>query len=111
MQEISLSSLSFPLYHSLVQLYANIEGYNNPATSFKRRDHPHIIYKDDELRKGARPETEKRQLSDKNSNNLSLRKNPQKLREYKQKRYKNYRNKLITTTSVRKLLLRGITSL
>ena len=99
--------------NDLLQLYADIDGYDNPATLFKRRYQSIETNMDNNLRHRARPDTVL-----KNDNKIiaieltcPYETNTEKSREFKKRRYENFKNELITPTSNFKLILLEITSL
>ena len=99
--------------NDLLQLYADIDGYDNPVTLFKRRYQIIETNMDGSLRHRARPD-----IVLKNENQIiaieltcSFENNIEKSREFKKRQYENLKNKLITPTSNFKLILLEITSL
>ena len=99
--------------NDLLQLYADIDGYDNPATLFKRRYQAIETNIDDNLPHRARPDTVL-----KNDNQITAieltcpyETNTEKSREFKKRRFENLKNELITPTSNFKLILLEITSL
>ena len=97
----------------LLQLYADIDGYVNTATLFKRCDQPITTNMNNHLRHRARPD-----IVLKNDNQIiaiklicSYETNTEKSRKFKKRRYENFKNKLITPTSTFELILLAITSL
>ena len=99
--------------NDLLQLYADIDGYDNPATLFKRRYQAIETNIDDNLSHRVRPDTVL-----KNDNQIiaieltcPYETNTEKSREFKKRRFENLKNELITPTSNFKLILLEITSL
>ena len=99
--------------NDLLQLYADIDGYDNPATLFKRRYQAIETNIDDNLSHRARPDTVL-----KNDNQIiaiertcPYETNTEKSREFKKRRYENIKKELITPTSNFKLMLLEIKSL
>ena len=105
--------LKTKVINDLLQLYADIDGYVNPATLFKRRDQAITTNMDDNLRHRARPD-----IVLKNDNQITAielaypyETNAEKSREFRKRRHKNLNNELITPTSSFKLILLEITRL
>ena len=97
----------------LLQHCADIDGYVNPATLFKRRDQTITTNMDDNHRHRARPD-----IVLKNDNQIIATEltylyetNTEISRESKKRRYENFKKQLITPTSNFKLILLEITSL
>ena len=99
--------------NDLLQLYADIDSYVNPATLFKKRDQAITTNMDDNLQRKTR-----RVIVLKNENQITAieltcryETNQEKSRELQKRRYENLKNELITPTSNFKLILLEITSL